>query len=123
AMNYDAEPFARITFDTDSIKKSDGKLPDVPTKPELKEGGAYTINLRVLEPDKFEKSPIGSYINMPVDLTLQNGKNVVYLTLLNSKKVKDIKIETKAKTNNVTLFNTSNLTKVSGDNFESAQVV
>src|SRR5699024_3544289 len=122
-IDYDAEPFARIQFDTDSIKKSEGDLPEVPTKPELKEGGAYTINLRVLEQDEFKKSPIGNYIKMPVDLTLQDGKNIVYLTLLDSKKIKDVKIEKKAETNNFSLFNTNNLEKISNDNFESAQVV
>src|SRR5699024_5564044 len=86
AIDYDAEPFARIQFDTESIKKSEGDLPEVPTKPELKEGGAYTINLRVLEQDEFKKSPIGNYIKTPVDLTLQDRKNIVYLTL-DSKKI------------------------------------
>src|SRR5699024_3020090 len=112
-----------IQFDTESIKKSEGDLPEVPIKPELKEGGAYTINLRVLEQDEFKKSPIGNYIKTPVDLTLQDRKNIVYLTLLDSKKIKDVKIEKKAEKNNFTLFNTSNLEKVSNDNFESAQVV
>src|SRR5699024_910233 len=100
AIDYDEEPFDSIQFDTDSIKKSEGELPEVPTKPELKEGRAYTINLRVLEQDEFKKSPIGNYIKMPVDLTLQDGKNIVYLTLLDSKKIKDVKIEKKAETNN-----------------------
>lgn len=123
AMNYEAEPYARVQFNPDSIKKSDGELPEVPTKPELEEKGTYTMNMRVLEEEGFTKSPVGNYIKMPIDLTVKDGANIVLLTLLNSDKVKDFKIERKAEAAQASLLTTDNLAKVTNSDYESVEVV